>query len=249
MISASTRALAQSSPLSPLAAPPEPLKASLPIAPTPQNRTLLNGGPLKGGPKGGIMPAAFGLPRACCCAQTRTPRQRGKRTVLRAALVGCARGLRWTSGHVVVPCRSRGRRYPDIGGVQPPEVGANRSGISPSFFSPPFGDPSLRQLVVPCVSRVRRYSTGGGFQPTTGGVTSRRAGAKGKFRASGFNLKHAVGLSESFAGAKDVDTPPSKASSRETVGYSFNVKMLFLELIKRRTCRFFPYRKLVLSCF
>lgn len=174
MISASTRALAQSSPLSPLAAPPEPLKASLPIAPTPQNRTLLNGGPLKGGPKGGIMPAAFGLPRACCCAQ--------KRTLLRAALVGCARGLRWTSGH--------------------------ESGISPSFFSPPFGVPSLRP------------------------ATSRRAGAKGKFRASGFNLKHAVGL--------------LLVIRRRRYPH---VKVLFLELIKRRTWRFFPYRKLVLYCF
>jgi hypothetical protein len=198
MISASTRALAQPSPLSPLAAPPEPPKASLPIAPTPQNRILINGGPLKGGTKGGIMAAAFGLPRACCCAQ--------KRTVLRAALVGCARGLRWTS--VVVPCRSRGRRYPDIGGVQPPEVGANESGISPSFFSPPFGVPSLRP------------------------VTSRRAGAKGKFRASGFNLKHSVGL--------------LLVIRRRRYPH---VKVLFLELIKRRTWRFFPYRKLVLNCF
>lgn len=155
MISAITRALAQPSPLSPLAAPPDPPKASPPLSPTPQQGIVLNGGPLKGGTKGGIMAAAFGLPRACCCAQ--------KRTVLRAALVGCARGLSWTS--VVVPCRSRGRRYPDIGGVQPPEVGANESGISPSF-SPPFG--------ALCMSRVRRYSTGGGFQPTTGGVFVQR---------------------------------------------------------------------------
>jgi hypothetical protein len=176
MIPAIARALAHPSPLSPLAAPPEPLKASLPISPTPQNRIVINGGPLKGGTKGGIRADAFGLPRACCCAQ--------KRTALRAALVGCARGLAWIS-------------------VNPFFV----SGISPSF-SPPFGVPSLRPM------------------------TSRRAGAKGKFRASGFNLKHAVGL---FLVIRRQRYP--------------HVRMLFLELIKRRTCRFIPFRKLVLYCF
>ncbi len=199
MITAIARALAHPSPLSPLAAPPEPLKASLPISPTPQNRILINGGPLKGGPKGGIRAAAFGLPRACCCAQ--------KRTALRAALVGCARGLAWISSFVAVLCESKGRRYPDIGSVMLPEVGAYKSGISPSF-SPPFGVPSLRPM------------------------TSRRVGAKGKFRASGFNLKHAVGL---FLVIRRRRYP--------------HVRMLFLELIKRRTCRFFPFRKIVLYCF
>jgi len=213
VIPTTARALAQPSPLSPLAAPPEPPKASLPISPTPQKGIVFNGGPLKGGTKGGIMVAAFGLPRACCCAQ--------KRTALRATLVGCARVLACTSVNAYFG-----------------------SGISPSF-SPSFG--------ALCTSRARRYSAGEGFLPTTGGVSGscskilrrRRlpAGRPRSVRISGFNLKHAVGLSEHAAGAACRDTPPSEASSRETVGYMFPVK------IKRRTWRLFPFRKLVLYCY